>query len=149
MSALNGIFSLRTPHDLRKKLESDFLRLSATDPSTLEAQYAAFDFFVCAEHLADWQAKATGISKTSCRKYPDGALVSHIASGAKHFSTTDPKHQTVSDTKTLSTGFQPNAFQSNAFQYSTSLVIKLENGRVEGVISIAKRVLEHWRSVLP
>jgi hypothetical protein len=67
MSTLNGIFSLRTPRDLREKLEADYLRLTTAAPTSREAQYAAFDFFVCTEHLADWASHATGKpAKVAC-----------------------------------------------------------------------------------
>ena len=124
MSTLNGVFSLRTPRDLREKLEADFVRLSVADPLMQAAHYAAFDFFVCAEHLADWLAHASGATVSSCRKYPDGALVSHIANGAKHFSVNSNRHSSVSDTSVHVGGFQPSAFQSNAFPVYTRLVVE-------------------------
>ena len=70
MSTLNGVFTLRTPCDLLEKLEADFVRLAALEATTKAAQYAAFDFFVCAEHLADWQHNATGASLSACRSTP-------------------------------------------------------------------------------
>lgn len=149
MTTLDGIFHLRTPRDLREKLEADFARLSGASPSSQAAQYAAFDFFVCAEHLAEWQSHTTGSSVTSLRQYPDGPLVSHIANGAKHFTVKDKRHSTVSDTSVVFGGFQSNAFQSNAFASGASLVVELENGRVEDVLAVADRVRQHWRTVLP
>ena len=99
MSQLNGFFSLRTPKDLLAKLEADYDRLRDAIPTSVVAQYAAFDFFVTAEHLVDWQSNAAGGSLKSHRAYPDGALVWDVASGAKHFRLVDPKHTTVSYTR--------------------------------------------------
>jgi hypothetical protein len=149
MSTLDGVFSLRTPRDLREKLESDFQRFARAAPASREAQYAAFDFFVCAEHLADWLAHSTGAPAKSLRAYLDGPLVSHIANGAKHFSVKDTRHTTVNDTSVEVGGFQSGAFQSNAFATVQQLVIELENGTIESVMTVATRVLEHWRMQLP
>jgi len=64
---LNGLFALRIPQDVRQKLEVDFKRLSSVDQASIEAQYTAFDFFVCAENLPDWLSVITGGSKTQRR----------------------------------------------------------------------------------
>ena len=85
MSQLDGFFSLRTPRDLLSKLEADFTRLRAADPASIDAQYAAFDFFVTAKHLPDWLSRSIGGSLTQHRAYAEGALISHVANGAKHF----------------------------------------------------------------
>jgi len=148
MSQLNGVFSLRTARDLREKLEVDFSRLSHSDPSSIEAQYAAFDFFVCAEHIPDWLAKTAGGSKSCHRSYRDGALVSHIANGAKHFQVKDTRHITVKDTTAIAGAFDAGAFDRSVFQIA-KLVIELESGASEDVLEVAARVIAHWRNVLP
>ena len=147
MATLDGVFSLRTPRDLREKLEADFERLVRAEPTSREAQYAAFDFFVCAEHLAEWLACSTGVSSKSQRAYPDGPLVAHIANGAKHFSVTDTRHTTVRDTRQIG-AFDPSVFDSRVFD-TARLVIELENGTVEPVLVIANRVLSHWCAQVP
>jgi hypothetical protein len=141
MSDLNGFFALRTPRDLLAKLEADHARLHRADPTSVEAQYAAFDFFVTAEHLADWVAEVTNVSKTKLRSYPDGALVSHIANGAKHFRVDTGRHSTAKDTRATVGAFQSN-FQPG-FTVSI-LIIELENGAKERVLEVADRVLRHW-----
>lgn len=148
MSQLNGFFALRTPRDLRDKLEVDFNRLTSADQASKEAQYAAFDFFVCAEHLPDWLCKTVGGSRTSHRSYPEGALVSHIANGAKHFRVEDPRHTTVKDTIVLAGAFQASAFQCSTFQVPR-LMVELENGSTADVVDLATKVIEHWRKALP
>jgi hypothetical protein len=47
----SGFFQLKTAQDLFRKLENDFSRIK-DDPLN---QYAAFDFFVTAEHMLDWE----------------------------------------------------------------------------------------------
>jgi len=147
MSQLNGFFALRTPEDLLGKLEADFDRLCAANPTTVDAQYAAFDFFVTAEHLPDWVSYARGGSKTQHREYPDGALVSHVANGAKHFRVDHPRHTTVRDTRFEPGVFDPNVFDPLVFDV-LRLVLDLEDGTSIEVHEVAKRVVDHWRSVL-
>ena len=144
MSELNGFFSLRTARDLLVKLEHDYKRLLSADPRTPDAQYAAYDFFVCAEHLTDWLKHERGGTLTAHRSYPEGALVSHVANGAKHFHVDVNRHTTVRDTGTAR-AFQDNVFQSNSHQGET-LVIELEAGATVAVSDVASRVLAHWRA---
>jgi hypothetical protein len=148
MSELDGFFSLRTPKDLLKKLESDFARLRAAEASSVDAQYAAFDFFVTAEHLPDWLSNYPGGKASAYRTYPDGALVSHVANGGKHFRVDTERHTTVKDTRAESPGFQRGAFQSIGFQ-GTRLVIDLEDGTTADALQVAGRVVQHWRRNVP
>ena len=147
MSRLNGFFTLRTPADLLEKLEADFNRLKAASQDSREAQYAALDFFVCAEHFPEWILAQNGGSITEYRAYPDGPIVSHLASGAKHFRVDDHRHTTVKDTLVEPGAFQENAFQTDAF-HTAQLVVELESGGVESAVDLASRVLEHWRTQL-
>ena len=151
MTTLDGIFSLRTPLDLLGKLEADFRRIQASDPNSLAAQYAAFDFFVTAEHLPDWVKHASGGSLTSHRQYQDGAVVSHIASGAKHFHVEDERHKKASDTA-IAGSFHSGSFSASSFDASSfdlsRLVIHLENGESVEVLKVAEQVLLHWRGIL-
>ena len=146
MTTLDGMFSMRTTGDLVGKLEADFNRLASADPDEPEAQYAAYDFFVTAEHIPDWIKHTSGGSLTSHRSYPDGSLVSHIASGAKHFHVTNTRHKTASDTEVVG-AFDPAAFDSDAFDVRR-LVIKMDDGSMEDVLNVAGRVLKHWRDEL-
>lgn len=151
MTTLDGIFSLRSPLDLLRKLEADFCRLQAADPHAPDAHYAAFDFFVTAEHLPDWVKHHSGGSLTSHRQYDDGALVSHIASGAKHFHVEDKRHQLAKGTSVggsfHSSSFSSASFSSSSFDLSR-LVIHLDSEDSVDVLVLAKRVIEHWQIVL-
>jgi len=146
---LDGLFTLLTPADLRIKLEADFARLTAAPEGSREAQYAAFDFLVTAEHIPDWLEHQTKAAKSSFRAYPDCATASHIANGAKHFHVVDKRHAKSGVAGTIATpgAFSP-AFQVNAFQ-SARLLIERTDGSLENVLELCKRVLDHWKKVLP
>ncbi|HRQ59871.1 MAG TPA: hypothetical protein PLN31_20845 [Azoarcus taiwanensis] len=148
MSELNGLFSLRTAQDLLDKLEADYRRLSQSDTASIEAQYAAFDFFVCAEHIPDWLKKTSGGSLANHRSYVEGAVVSHIANGAKHFRVEDPRHTTVRNTLTAPGVFDGNFFDPSVFACTPRLVVELESGDTADVLDLAAKVLSHWRNVL-
>lgn len=149
MSELNGFFCLRTAYDLRTKLEVDYNRLRESKPASIEAQYAALDFFVCAEHIPDWLTETEGGSKTRYRSYPEGAIVSHIANGAKHFRVKDTRHAAVKGTSTSNGIFDEKIFDPSIFDCAPRLVIELEDGTVIDVLELATQVISHWRIALP
>lgn len=144
MSQLDGFFSLRTPEDLLRKLETDWERLRAADPASVEAQYAAFDFFVTAGHMPEWLWQDRGGSEADYRTYDDHALIWHITNGAKHFRADPQRHTTVRDTRV-----QPGVFDANIFDPSVfdvpRLVVDLENGTSVPVMEVAERIVKHWR----
>jgi hypothetical protein len=127
-----------------RKLEADLDRFQSAPSVSCEAQYAAYDFFVTAEHIPDWISALTGQSKGSLRNYPDGALVSHIANGAKHFRVDPSRHTTVKDTMVHHGAFQEGAYDRGGFDVS-ELLITLEDGSYERVLEVATRVRDHWR----
>jgi hypothetical protein len=147
---LRGIFELREPIDLFRKLQHDFTRiqLNALD------QYAAFDFFVTAEHILDWlfpgrendKARNEAREKNFIR-----GVCSHIASGAKHFEVQHSRHASVTDVAVVSGAFQDGAFQSSAFSTSR-LIVRLDGdaadnlGDVVECLFLAGLVIKHWES---
>jgi hypothetical protein len=147
MTKPDGFFELRTPRQLLEKLEADADRLRSLGPISKQAQYAAFDFFVTAEHLPEWLANTPGADLKTLRSYPDGDLVSHVANGAKHFHVDPNRHNAVQDTHAHSGAFQADAFQSDAFDVDR-LIIERADGRIEPVLDIVDRVLEYWKSVI-
>jgi hypothetical protein len=148
MATREGFFELRTAKQLLAKLETDFERLQAAAPVSQDAQYAAFDFFVTAEHLAEWFATETGQTKSSLRAYRDGALVSDVANGAKHFRLDSKRHKSVQDLHVHSGAFDSQAFDNDAFDVDR-LIIERANGTSERVKDIAERVLKHWKKAIP
>jgi hypothetical protein len=153
MTQLDGFFSLRSPRDLLKKIEADYDRLQKAEPDSIEAQYAAFDFFVAANHLPDWLHHARGGSLSQHRAYSDGPLVDHIASGAKHFRVMAARHASAKDTRIFGgfwkTGFWAPGVWRRGVWREARLSIELEDGTNVDVLQVAQRVLQHWRSTIP
>jgi hypothetical protein len=125
------------------KLEYDLQRMEA-DPLDV---YAAYDFFVTAEHMPEWsdrkQLKAT---------LPLLKLVSHLANGAKHFQTDDKRHRSVKTVDAVEGAFQRDAFQNDAFQVDGLVVERAASsqwaaGYVDA-LSLAREVLAFWRKEL-
>ncbi len=94
---MEGIFSLTTLTDLFQKLEHDFslMQMNPSDP------YAAFNFFVTAEHMVDWKYPGYA-NKNNCKDFRKSNIIlqicSHIANGAKHFVAQANHHKSVLDT---------------------------------------------------
>ena len=98
MSDLQGFGELKKPNDLLEKLSHDFKRMEESP----QAQYAALDFFVTAEHLVDWiyPGKENRDKREEVRS--SSAILritSHIANGIKHFEAKAKHHQSVAGIK--------------------------------------------------
>jgi len=84
---MEEFFDLRTPEHLLRKLEREYERWKA-DPLNNDF---AWNFFVTAEHLPDWLARADsqalgGLSINAFKHdRPLLRVCSHIANGAMHF----------------------------------------------------------------
>lgn len=132
---------LVTPKDLLQKLEYDFTRVERNPRDT----YAAFDFFVTANHMCDWVRNKQLRNNEQLLK-----IVEHLATGAKHFNVSNPKLKSVSGLGIDGEAFQADAFQASAFQVG-SLVISLIGDEAESfgtnisVGDFAKQVIEYWR----
>jgi hypothetical protein len=132
---------LVTPADLLRKLENDYERVQRNTRDT----YAAFDFFVTAEHMVDWVR-----NKPLRNTVPLLKIVSHLATGAKHFIVTNPKHTSVSGLGINGEAFQADAFQTSAFQ-TGFLAISLMGeeavlfGPIISVSELADKVRGYWR----
>lgn len=131
---------LQRPKDLLAKLQFDFARIEANPLDV----YAAFDFFVTAEHVPDWVGDKSIKSKEPLLK-----VVSHIANGAKHFRATHRKHNSVENLSLEDGAFQAGAFQSDAFDVG-DLVIELKGDEAKlfgpkiSAGSLAQKVIEYW-----
>src|SRR4051794_3920716 len=94
---MEGLFTLKTPADLREKMRRDLEKMRA---APLDAD-AAFNFFVTAEHMLDWvyPRDANRQARTDARKKSTLLQVcSHLANGAKHFEVEGKQHQSVDKT---------------------------------------------------
>ncbi len=131
---------LLTPKDLLAKLQFDFERINVNPLDV----YAAFDFFVTADHIPDWIK-----NKSIKRKYSLLKIVSHIGNGAKQFKTTNPMHESVNNVHVSNGAFQADAFQPNAFDIG-DLVVELKDDDAEqfgseiSVKRLAQMVIEFW-----
>lgn len=155
MKQFKGLFNIQTPQDVFVKMEHDLKRLI---DSPLD-QYAAFDFFVTAEHLVDWllpdrhenDKEASRARKALRDSNILLQVVSHIANGSKHFVALAKHQQSVEKTESTKGAFQADAMQSDSFQIS-QLIIHLhgqavvELGLQIEVIDLSKRVLQFWKN---
>jgi len=155
MGSLKGFNSLKNASDLLKKLEYDYKRLINSKKDT----YAAFDFFITAYHLLDWQYPDSN-NKDNKQKRKDiekGCLLlqicSHIANGVKHFEATRSQHQSVSDVQNKGKVFKDNVFEEGVFD-NGELIIKLEGkasyefGPEIRCSELAEKVLKYWKEQL-
>jgi len=152
MSGFEGFFVLKGPADLLEKLRHDVSRVRQNPVDA----YAAFDFFVTAEHLLDWKypdvgGKANIRTRSNLRKTePLLRVTSHLANGAKHFKTIDARHTSVDDVHVHAGGFDSAAFDSAAFDAGGRLVVNLagDDAKVLGseisVLELAEAVLAYW-----
>jgi hypothetical protein len=149
--AYEGAFELRTAHDLLAKLHHDFARIRLNQCDS----YAAFDFFVTADHMIEWlhPGNAGRSAQVSERAVPGrvGILLevcSHLCNGSKHFHLDNPAHTSVS-----SAGIRPGAFSSAfsaGFDSAPRLTIVLDGhaakefGASVRVVELAKEIFDHW-----
>ena len=146
---MRGIGRLETPRDLLAKLTHDFARLTS-DPSDT---YAAFDFFVTAEHMVDWVLPGY-VNRQAQAELRSGSAVlqaiSHIASGSKHFVAEARHHQHVQHVDAPHGAFDSKAFNSHAFQ-TDALFVTLDGtataalGKHILVVDLAEKALRFWK----
>jgi hypothetical protein len=152
-AVMKGFFELQTPGDLLRKLRSDLEDLKKAPRNS----YAAFNFFVTAEHMMEWQLP--GYENREKRKaLHDSSIVlqicSHVANGAKHFVAQAKKHKSVSDTQRRGGHWASNYWASNfwAANYWSKggLFVELQGeaanelGLQISVVALAERVLDFW-----
>jgi hypothetical protein len=144
-----GIFKLRTPRDLLAKLRREYerLRKKPTDTDT------AFNFFVTAEHILDWlyPGKKNEAKRKAARKAEVLLqVVSHIASGAKHFDDLSGHHQSVqrSDFVIVEVWVPPVMDRPNENHIGIRLTgdAAAAFGDSLTAVGLAQRVLAFWES---
>jgi hypothetical protein len=149
---MTGHFDLRTPEDLRAKLQRDFDKFKATP---LDSDLA-FNFFLTAEHLPDWVFPSDGDKRKAERSQMLLAICSHIANGAKHFEATAQHHKSVADTGVKKIGGWGGAWGGEwggAWSGRTKqLVIELQGeaeiqfGPLVLALGLAEKVLAYWNN---
>jgi hypothetical protein len=136
--------TLTNARDLLEKLRHDFTRIRKDrhDP------YAAFDFFVTAEHMPEWCNTPTVKSEEPLLR-----VVSHLANGAKHFRATDSRHKSVKGVGLRKGVFNAGIFQADVFD-TGGLFVELSGeeatllGEKIEVHDLARKVLAFWETRL-
>lgn len=142
-----GIFGLLTPTDLLAKLGRELDRLRAA-PNDIDH---AFNFFVTAEHMLDWTyPDPTGKAKRKSLREnePLLQLVSHLASGAKHFDNLSEHHQSVIDTGIKHR--HPSLMRQRMFPSQLCIIAGGDAGAALGgskitALALAERVYGYWQ----
>ncbi len=117
-------------------------------------QYAAFDFFVTAEHIVDWihpndkKAREAVRSSSSLLR-----ITSHLANGVKHFEAKAPHHQSVADvekSRYVEAGYAEEGY------FEDPLIVHLITDEQHSfgqssieVAALAQQVYEYWKSNAP
>jgi hypothetical protein len=142
-----GFFALTTPQDLLAKLRHDHRRLAANPIDS----YAAFDFFVTANHMVDWiwPSATPKQQKENRRDEVIPRICEHLADGAKHFLLSRP-HDAVAATEKTEGAFDPETFDAATFDVG-DLVVTLEPpeaaviGQLKiSALELAGQVLAYW-----
>ena len=149
MPGTKGFAPLKKPEDLLQKLEHDYGRMQI-DPND---SYAAFDFFVTAEHMLDWlhPDSEDGRPKRKQLRVTNEILqiVTHIASGAKHFEATAKQHNSVDELEASPGAFDPRVFSTEAFDPGAfnfaGITVTLSNGKKRHVYDLADQVIKYWK----
>jgi hypothetical protein len=150
---MKGMLGLTTPQDLLGKLRYEH-SLLCKDPNNA---YTAFNFFVTAEHLLDWIYPGNANARAREDERNNQVLlqvVSHIASGAKHFDHLSSRHQSVGGSGRVGRFF--SMFNWGARHWGSyfgggRLVVRLTGdaaavlGPTITALELAKRVLEFWQ----
>lgn len=150
MSNFRGFAELRVPRDLVKKLEYDLARVLKSP----QDQYAAFDFFVTAEHIVDWihpdDRKAREAVRSSSSLLQ---IVSHLANGVKHFETKAVHHQSVADvekSRYVEAGYIEEGYLEDPLivHLTTDGQSSFGQSSIE-VAVLAEQVYEYWKANAP
>jgi hypothetical protein len=147
--AFFGSFELRTASDLFRKLEYDLKRVQNNPLDS----YAAFDFFVTAEHMIDWFYKDSDGKKKSERNSNSLLQIcSHIANGSKHFKATHPRHKAVAATTVhkgdFSQDFSPRDFDVSRLEVELQGDAAAALGNTISALVLAAQITDHWKAKL-
>lgn len=145
-----GLFQLQTPRDLLRKLIHDYERLQRAPDDA----YAAFDFFVTAEHMLDWlYPGAPGRANRTAERNDNRILqvVSHLATGGKHMVPEDPRHTSVQHADAAPAPYGAGPYGVGPYG-SGILIIQLDRSAASELgdtitpLDLATRVLAFWQA---
>jgi hypothetical protein len=146
-----GFAALRQPGDLYRKLVHNRRRMQFKPRDV----YAAFDFFVTAEHMRDWvlPGNKNGAAREALGK--DNVilrLVSHLANGSKYFQAEDKRHRSVEDVQ--EDGYADADYVEDDY-WEQTLLIHLLPAEQEALgapfitsVELADRTLQFWAEYL-
>jgi len=130
-----------------QKLKHDLARIRKSP----QDQYAAFDFFVTAEHIVDWIHPSDKTAQKTLRSSSSLLrITSHLANGVKHFEAKAKHHQSVADVE-KSRYAEPGYFAEG--YVVEPLVVHLTpeeemafgHGTIE-VEALAQQVYDYWKA---
>ena len=150
VGSFKGFAVLRVPRDLVRKLEYDLERVRKSP----QDQYAAFDFFVTAEHIVDWIHPNDKKAREAVRSsLPLLRITSHLANGIKHFEAKSKHHKSVVDvekSRYVAAGYVEDGY------FEDPLVVHLTKGEQQAfgqssieVSALALQVYEYWEANAP
>lgn len=156
MSTFTGLFELRIPADLVRKLRHDLERMK-TSPHD---QFAAFDFFTTADSVVDWLHPDRNIFRDNAeaRKTLRNSSVllritSHLSNGSKHFHATT--HNSVTRTE-KSRYMEKGYFEERYFHEPLLIHLTPDEAQELGssktaveAIVLAEQILEFWNKRVP
>lgn len=129
---------LKNAADLYRKLEHDFAELQKS-----EDPYAAFNFFVTAEHFPDW----TNQRKPHVKAQWFLRVVSHIANGAKHLEV--DRHDAVTGTEKqryVEKGYVEEGYFQEPFLIHLAPAEAQEYGKSSvDAVTLGKMVMAFWK----
>ena len=137
-----GLSQLRTTADLLEKLRWEFKNLEAHPADA----YYAFNFFVTAEHMADWTNNIP-LRKT----IPLLRITSHIASGGKHFELDPKRHKSVESVEHDGV-YEPGVYEESVYDEWLTITLEpneakeMKCGGTTDAVSLAKQVLAYWEA---
>jgi len=146
MSAYQAFGELKTPSDLLRKLTHDIERLETTP----QDQYAAFDFFVTAEHITDWVYPNSKANREELRSSEAILrITSHIANGAKHFEAKAKHHNSVAGiekARYVAAGYVEEGYFKDPLiiHLTPEEATNLKTTTEVTVIYLARKVVDYW-----
>jgi hypothetical protein len=156
--AMLGFFDKQTPEHLLRKLEREYVRWKA-DPLNTDL---AWNFFVTAEHVPEWQARTgprlpKGFSyKKFTKDIPLLRICSHLASGARHFRPRADQHTSVASTRRREGWIEPGWVSEDWIEHEALMVdltpaeqrkLRSASASIEA-LAFAADVLAFWQQRL-
>lgn len=136
-----GFFQLQDPHDLLAKMLHDLARLKANPCDS----YAAFDFFVTANHMVHWCWPNARVQQRELRRTESiPRICEHLADGAKHFLLNRP-HSGVADIQHVDAPREPTANLPDGLYVSLIDEDSKEFGSATiSAVELAHKVFVYW-----